>query len=128
MAFQRQLLPAPVASDIPELEVCVRYHPGRDGLDVGGDWYDVIDLAHGRIGLAVGDVCGHGLEARRHMGQFRYSFRALLQSRSPPAEAFQVINRLALHDLDTTATLAYVELDPWSRGRAHCGAAATCPR
>ncbi len=77
--FQRQLLPT-ADVDIDRLELCIRYHPGRDGLDVGGDWYDVIQLDDRRIGLAVGDVCGHGLVAAAHMGQFRYSFRALIQA------------------------------------------------
>lgn len=113
MAFQRRLLPRP-AIDIPELDVCVRYHPGRDGMDVGGDWYDVIELNGGRIGLAVGDVCGHGIESAANMGQFRYSFRALVQSSPTPAEALAAVNRLALNELETTATMAYVELDPRS--------------
>ncbi len=110
VAFQRQLLPAPELN-VPDLELCVRYHPGRDGLDVGGDWYDVIDLGDGRVGLAVGDVCGHGLRAAAHMGQFRYSFRALLQSSSTPEEAFSVLNRMALQELATTVTIAYVEIE-----------------
>ncbi len=110
VVFQRQLLPAPDLS-VPDLELCVRYHPGRDGLDVGGDWYDVIELGDHRVGLAVGDVCGHGLVAAAHMGQFRYSFRALLQSSSTPEEAFQVLNQVARHELSTTVTIAYVELD-----------------
>lgn len=110
VTFQRQLLPR-IGVDVPGVELCVRYHPGRDGFDVGGDWYDVIELDDHRLGLAVGDVCGHGLTAAAHMGQFRYSFRALLQSSSTPQEAFEVVNRLALDELSTTATLAYVELD-----------------
>ena len=110
VVFQRQLLP-PTDVEVPGLEVCVRYHPGRDGLDVGGDWYDVIELGDHRFGLAVGDVCGHGLVAAAHMGQFRYSFRALLQSSSTPEEAFDVLNRMARHELSTTVTIAYVEVD-----------------
>jgi GAF domain-containing protein len=110
LLFQRQLLPREDV-DIEGAESCIRYHPGRDGLDVGGDWYDVIRLGEHRVGLAVGDVCGHGLLAASHMGQFRYSFRALISASAGPEEAFQVLNRLALDDLGTTATVAYVELD-----------------
>ena len=109
-AFQRQLLP-PSDVQVPGIELCGRYHPGRAGLDVGGDWYDVFRLDDQRVGLAVGDVCGHGLTAAAHMGQFRHSFRALVQSASPPEDALRVLNRLALEELATTATLAYVELD-----------------
>jgi serine phosphatase RsbU (regulator of sigma subunit) len=78
---------------------------------VGGDWYDIIELDEHRIGLAVGDVCGHGLTAASHMGQFRYSFRALIQAAAPPEEAFRVVNRMALRELRTTATMGFVELD-----------------
>ena len=109
-AFQRELLPSSDAV-IPGAEVCVRYHPGRDGIEVGGDWYDVITLDDERVGLAVGDVCGHGLTAAAHMGQFRHSFRALVQSSISPEEALRVLNRLALEELHTTMTIVYVELD-----------------
>ncbi len=110
VTFQRQLLPQ-VEIDVGEVDLCVRYHPGRDGLDVGGDWYDVIRIDDTTIGLAVGDVCGHGLAAAAHMGQFRFSFRALVQSSSTPEEAFRVINQMAIHELGTTVTIAYVEVD-----------------
>ena len=109
-AFQREQLP-PSDIQVPGLDVCVRYHPGRAGLDVGGDWYDVIPLDDGRVGLAVGDVCGHGLSAAAHMGQFRYSFRALVQASIDPATALATINRMAIHELRTTVTVVYVELD-----------------
>ena len=106
--LQGHLLPtAPV--DIAGAEVCTQYHPGRNGLEVGGDWFDVIDLG-GRLGLAVGDVCGHGLAAAAHMGQLRYSFRALVQAATPAEEALHVLNGIAL-ELGTTATVAYTEVD-----------------
>lgn len=114
-AFQRELLPRSTAT-VDGADVCVRYHPGRDGIEVGGDWYDVIDLGGGRVGLAVGDVCGHGLTAAAHMGQFRHSFRALVQSSVSPEEALRVLNRLALEELHTTMTIAYVEMDTASGG------------
>jgi len=109
-AFQRELLPSSDVS-LDGVEVCLRYHPGRDGMDVGGDWYDVIELGGGRVGLAVGDVCGHGLTAAAHMGQLRHSFRALVQSSVSAEESLRVLNRLALEELGTTMTMVYVELD-----------------
>lgn len=110
MAFQRELLSDPDVS-VDGVDVCVRYHPGRDGIEVGGDWYDVMTLSEHRLGLAVGDVCGHGLTAAAHMGQFRHSFRALVQSSVSPEEALRVLNRIALDELCTTMTMVYVELD-----------------
>ncbi len=108
--FQQALLPG-ISNGHDGVVTCVRYHPGRSGVDVGGDWYDVIDLPGGRLGLAVGDVCGHGFTAAAHMSQLRHSFRALVQAGIAPVEAFRVMNRLALDELETTVTVAYVELD-----------------
>lgn len=110
MTFQRELL-ASDPDDRDDLELCIRYHPGRSGLEVGGDWYDVIELDDTRIGLAVGDVCGHGLTAAAHMGQLRFAFRALVRSAVTPPEALRVLNDLALSDQRTTVTIAYLELD-----------------
>ncbi len=116
--FQRSLLP-PEQFELPGVEVCVRYHPGRDGFDVGGDWYDVIELPGGRLGLAVGDVCGHGLEAAANMGRFRHALRAMLQSGTSPADALETMNQIALREAATTVTLSYVEIDE-SRSFLQC--------
>ena len=56
----------------------VRYQPATRPLQVGGDWYDVVDLDDGRIALIVGDCVGHGLAAATVMGQLRSACRALL--------------------------------------------------
>jgi serine phosphatase RsbU (regulator of sigma subunit) len=62
----------------------VHYEPATRSLEVGGDWYDVVDLADGRYGVVVGDVVGRGLDAAAVMGQLRSAGRALLlESRSP---------------------------------------------
>ncbi|GAA3988103.1 SpoIIE family protein phosphatase [Allokutzneria multivorans] len=73
----------------------VRYEPAVQPLEVGGDWYDVVQLADGRIGVVVGDCVGRGLEAAAVMGQLRSSARALLLRANGPAQA--------LEDLDTFA-------------------------
>ncbi|WP_143261866.1 SpoIIE family protein phosphatase, partial [Allokutzneria sp. NRRL B-24872] len=73
----------------------VRYEPAVQPLEVGGDWYDVVRLADGRIGVVVGDCVGRGLEAAAVMGQLRSSARALLLRANGPAQA--------LEDLDTFA-------------------------
>ena len=60
------------------------YAPATRSLEVGGDWYDVVDLQDGSYGIVVGDVVGRGLDAAAVMGQLRSAGRALLlQSRSP---------------------------------------------
>src|SRR5205814_1775088 len=68
--LQRALLPE-VAPEVPGLAVATRYFPGGAGLQVGGDWYDVFGLPGRRLGVAVGDVVGHGVGAAAVMGQRR---------------------------------------------------------
>jgi PAS domain S-box-containing protein len=79
--LQRSLLP----DRLPRLEgiqIAARYMPG--GADVGGDWYDAVQLDGGRVGIAMGDVVGHGLGAASLMGQLRHAMRAYaLEGRSP---------------------------------------------
>jgi PAS domain S-box-containing protein len=79
--LQRSLLP----DRMPELDgiqIAARYKPG--GADVGGDWYDAIPLEGGRVGVAMGDVVGHGIGAAALMGQLRHAMRAYaLEGHSP---------------------------------------------
>jgi PAS domain S-box-containing protein len=73
----------------------VRYQPATRPLRVGGDWYDVIDLDDGRIGLVVGDCVGHGLTAATVMGQLRSACRALLLEHLSPSAALTALDRFA---------------------------------
>ncbi|WP_431043367.1 ATP-binding SpoIIE family protein phosphatase [Streptomyces sp. P1-3] len=73
--LQRTMLPA-AKPDIPGLSVAARYVPTGGGLQVGGDWYDVIDLPSGRTALVIGDVQGHDVRAAGLMGQLRIALRA----------------------------------------------------
>jgi serine phosphatase RsbU (regulator of sigma subunit)/GAF domain-containing protein/anti-sigma regulatory factor (Ser/Thr protein kinase) len=73
----------------------VRYQAASRPLQVGGDWYDVVDLADGRIGLIVGDCVGHGLTAATIMGQLRSACRALLLERPSPRIALAGLDRFA---------------------------------
>jgi PAS domain S-box-containing protein len=86
--LQRSLLPDKLPT-VPGLRIAAHYRPG--GADVGGDWYDAVRLEDGRIGLAMGDVVGHGLGAAALMGQLRHAARAYaLEGHSPP----EVLDRL----------------------------------
>jgi serine phosphatase RsbU (regulator of sigma subunit)/anti-sigma regulatory factor (Ser/Thr protein kinase)/GAF domain-containing protein len=73
----------------------VRYQAASRPLQVGGDWYDVVDLDDGRIGLVVGDCVGHGLAAATVMGQLRSACRALLLERPSPRIALAGLDRFA---------------------------------
>ena len=73
----------------------VRYEPATPPLEVGGDWYDVAELAGGQIGLIVGDCVGRGLAAASVMGQLRSACRALLLQSEGPAQALTALDRFA---------------------------------
>jgi PAS domain S-box-containing protein len=114
LALQRNLLPQ-APPDIPGLEIAWRYLPGAEGELVGGDWYDVLPLQHGRVGLVIGDVMGRGVEAAAVMGQLRAMARAYAQAGLRPGAVLQHLDA-ALPGLqqDAIATLLFVELDPAS--------------
>jgi serine phosphatase RsbU (regulator of sigma subunit)/anti-sigma regulatory factor (Ser/Thr protein kinase) len=73
----------------------VRYQAASWPLQVGGDWYDVVDLEDGRIALIVGDCVGHGLAAATVMGQLRSACRALLLEHPSPRTALAGLDRFA---------------------------------
>ncbi len=81
-------------SDLPS-GFAVRYQAASRPLQVGGDWYDIVDLEDGRIGLIVGDCVGHGLAAATVMGQLRSACRALLLERPSPRLALAGLDRFA---------------------------------
>jgi serine phosphatase RsbU (regulator of sigma subunit) len=73
----------------------VHYEPATGTLEVGGDWYDVVDLPDGRYGVVVGDVVGRGLAAAAVMGQLRSAGRALLLESRSPAHVLSALDRFA---------------------------------
>ncbi|HVU71517.1 MAG TPA: SpoIIE family protein phosphatase, partial [Mycobacteriales bacterium] len=112
VTLQRSLLP-PALPDLPGLSVAARYLPGTAGTEAGGDWYDVIPLPHGRVGLAIGDVMGRGLRAAAVMGQVSAALRAYALEGSSPSQLLARLDRVvtALHGTSLT-TCAYAVFDP----------------
>jgi GAF domain-containing protein/anti-sigma regulatory factor (Ser/Thr protein kinase) len=111
--LQRSLLPR----GLPQLfgvSVAARYLPARD--EVGGDWYDVIELPRGRLGIAIGDVVGHGIRAAALMGQLRTALRAYALDRDSPAQVLEGVDRY-IQGIGgyAMATAAYGVFDPASR-------------
>ncbi|MEU3607117.1 SpoIIE family protein phosphatase [Streptomyces sp. NPDC035033] len=94
------------------VETVARYLPGTQGMDVGGDWYDVVETARGELALVIGDVQGHGVAAAATMGQLRSAVRAFALSGLPPQEVVRGTNRLLI-DLDPGqfASCCYLVLD-----------------
>jgi anti-sigma regulatory factor (Ser/Thr protein kinase) len=98
---------------LPGMDVAVRYLPAGAGMEVGGDWFDMLELGDGRVALAMGDVVGRGVRAAALMGKLRTSLEAYaFDGRSPE----QVVERL--HSLmerqhrTEMATLLYVVIEP----------------
>lgn len=111
--LQNALLPhrLPVVENV---DTVARYLPGTQGMDVGGDWYDVVETGHG-LALVVGDVQGHGVAAAATMGQLRSAVRAFALAGQDPQEVMHDTNKLLI-DIDPGqfATCCYIVLDPAS--------------
>ncbi|MET9906926.1 PP2C family protein-serine/threonine phosphatase [Streptomyces sp. NPDC006476] len=112
VALQRGMLPRDLPS-AHHLRLAVRYAPAYHGLNVGGDWYDAFTMPDGRIGLSIGDVQGHNIEAAAFMGQVRVTLRALASVASEPGELLARTNDLLLSlGTDLFATCTFIRLDP----------------
>lgn len=97
---------------VEHVDTIGRYLSGTQGMEVGGDWYDVIETGRG-LALVIGDVQGHGVAAAATMGQLRSAVRAFGLSGHDPQEIMSATNRLLI-DLDPGqfASCCYVVLDP----------------
>ncbi|MFF5482881.1 SpoIIE family protein phosphatase [Streptomyces sp. NPDC012935] len=109
--LQQALLPRRL-SQHPLMETAGRYLPGTQGMEVGGDWYDVVAAGDG-LALVIGDVQGHGVQAAATMGQLRSAVRAFALGDRPPDEVMSGTNHLLI-DLDAGlfASCCYIRLDP----------------
>ncbi|MGW2689889.1 SpoIIE family protein phosphatase [Streptomyces sp. NPDC001414] len=92
-ALQRTMLPT-LPEHLPGLEVAARYRPSRDGLDIGGDWYDAFVMPDGAVALEIGDAQGHDVDAAAFMGQVRASMRAIAAHEPGPATVLARTNEL----------------------------------
>jgi len=147
LAFQTSLLPQdPPAVD--GLDVAYKYVPAKplvthgQGIQtqVGGDWYDIIPLSAGRVGIVIGDVEGRGARAAAIMGQLRAALRAFAQDDKPPAE---ILRRLddwcrtlgpsqaethGIHAVDPPiVSCTYLVYDAWSRSLSFANAGHDAP-
>ncbi|MEU1597574.1 SpoIIE family protein phosphatase [Streptomyces sp. NPDC005708] len=125
--LQRSMLPT-LGPRIPGMTVAARYVPTGGGLQVGGDWYDLIQLpggtsgtnsSGGRFALTIGDVQGHDVRAAGLMGQLRIALRAYAAEGHRPDAVLSRASRF-LHGMThgedgadlRFATCLYVEVDP----------------
>ncbi|TRO57173.1 PAS domain S-box protein [Streptomyces sp. IB201691-2A2] len=97
LTLQRSLMGTPPA--IPGLATASRYRPATQGAGVGGDWFDLVPLGAGRVGVLIGDVMGRGLEAAAVMGQLRSAAHALAKTGMQPRQLMQALETVVA-DLD----------------------------
>ncbi len=115
VTLQRSLLPRRLP-EVAGVRLASRYLPGADGTEVGGDFYDAVELPAGRLAVTVGDVMGRGVRAAAVMGQLRAALRGYALENHPPAEVLARVDALvqALEDGELVTAL-YGVLDPSSR-------------
>jgi PAS domain S-box-containing protein len=106
--LQRSLLPDRLPR-IEGIQLAAVYKPG--GAAVGGDWYDAIPLKGGRVGVAMGDVVGHGIGAAALMGQLRHAMRAYALEGHTPAGVLDRLDRVVRSLDGQMATLLYLVMD-----------------
>ena len=121
--LQRSLLPERFP-EFPGLRFAARYLPGGPGVGVGGDWYDVLPVPGGRVGLAMGDVAGRGLRAASVMGQLRTTLRVFAAGQAAPGAILANVDRLFQRfEAGEMATLLLLVLDPAGGGFSYSAAA-----
>ncbi|MGW4729820.1 SpoIIE family protein phosphatase [Streptomyces shenzhenensis] len=93
VTLQEAMMQSPDLGQHPN--IAVRYLPAAQGLNVCGDWYDIVDLPDDGFSVAVGDVVGHGLEAAAAMGMLRSALSAAVRALHDPARAMEVLDLYA---------------------------------
>jgi PAS domain S-box-containing protein len=111
--LQRSLLPERLPQ-LPGLDIAARYLPAASEAEVGGDWYDVIPIAGGAVGLVMGDVAGKGLAGASMVGRLRSALRAYALEGHDTARVVERLNRLLWTEAEESqmATMLYVIVDP----------------
>ncbi len=96
----------------PMFEIATYYQPGVLGTQVGGDWFEAIDLGRGRTALVVGDVMGKGIPAAATMGQLRAVVRAYAGLDMSPADLLEAVDaRVREFGTEQIATCVYAVVD-----------------
>lgn len=109
--LQRSMLPETLP-EVEGLELACRYRAAGEGIEVGGDWYDVVARDDGLVHAIVGDVAGRGIVAATLMGQMRSSFHAYAYDHASPAEVLRRMLRMVPEG--AMATAVCVSLDPYT--------------
>jgi PAS domain S-box-containing protein len=111
--LQQSLLP-PQLPEVPHLDMAATYRAGGEGVDVGGDFYDVFETADGRWGVAVGDVCGKGAEAAAITALARHTIRTAARYERSPSEVLGRLNETLVErdGAGSFCTVAFAVVEP----------------
>jgi PAS domain S-box-containing protein len=109
--LQRSLLP-PRLPEIAGIELAGRYRPVGEGIEVGGDFYDLFEMGDDNWAVVIGDVCGKGAEAAALTALVRYTIRAIATADKLPSEVLQLLNDAILRQRTDNrfSTVAYARV------------------
>jgi serine phosphatase RsbU (regulator of sigma subunit) len=115
--------------EVPTLEgwqITPFYQPARE---VGGDFYDFLELEDGRLGVVVGDATGHGIPAALVMATTRSMLRAVAQASESPGDVLGTVNDPLVIDIPSNmfVTCFYAILDPKSGSLTYANAGHDLP-
>jgi anti-sigma regulatory factor (Ser/Thr protein kinase) len=91
--LQRAMLPSRLV-EVEGITFDAAYRPASNDAEVGGDWYDVFEVGNGTIGISIGDVTGHGLEAAVTMSEIRGAIRAAAATQTSPSALLNAVEAL----------------------------------
>jgi serine phosphatase RsbU (regulator of sigma subunit) len=125
-AMQRALLPQ-VRPAVPGIDIGEVYAASAR-MDIGGDLYDYIGLADGRLAVVLGDVTGHGVDAAADMAMAKFVFRTLAREHPQPSDFLATANEVVVDEIapGKFITMVYLLLDP-STGELLCASAGHPP-
>jgi PAS domain S-box-containing protein len=111
ITLQRSLLPESLPR-LPGVEFAALYQPAAPGLEVGGDWYDVVSLGQDWAALTIGDIAGRGIQAATVMGRVAAVLRAFVLDGKSPDEVLRRVNRVMRDSPDPQmATVLHLQFD-----------------
>ncbi len=110
--LQRSLLPERLPHH-PRLQLAARYLPSGLAAQIGGDWYDALELDSDRTAVMIGDVVGHGVRAATTMSELRNALRAFAVEGHSPGAALHQLDRVVLATMGPgmVATVLYLVVD-----------------
>jgi serine phosphatase RsbU (regulator of sigma subunit) len=111
--MERALTP-PLLLHSADVDVAVRYRAGREGAELGGDFYDAVEAAEGEISVLIGDVAGHGPDAAALAARLRSAWRALTLAGLPQHQVLETLDVLLRTEVEalTFATVATLVIAP----------------